>query len=141
RLAGGRRQRCRRPRILARAGEHQRQHSGAADCGAEADMRADQNETRTPIRAIRGDTTVIGCRNASPDAQFTFCSGLAFKRLKTSPKIDALLAAARHTSRSTRMSSRVTFSVRRVPTGSAGTLMTPTFSRVAEIVRPNGCPD
>src|SRR5262245_32253489 len=71
----------------------------------------------TPPRG--GGTILSGRRNDEPDDQLVFCSGLAFRRLKTSMNPASRRCLPRRKPFSTRTSSIVMLSIRRVLIGSA----------------------
>ena len=62
---------------------------------------------------------LTGRRKDAPDDQIVFCSGFALKQLKTSTIAERRLVSLQPQRFSTRTSTSVTWSIRRVPTGSA----------------------
>ena len=78
-------------------------------------------------------------RKSWPVTQLMFCRGPSFSKLYASTKIPARPGSAPRHPFSTRRSLTVTWSIRRVPIGSARIRLMP--ERLTASVRPNGCPD
>ena len=94
--------------------------------------------TFIPTREMRGGTIAIGVPNvpAWSDDQFTFSSGLALSRLKTSKNIEIRRSLSMGNTFSTRRSTSVMFSILRVPIGSASTRSDPRLRPLTRNVRP-----
>ena len=76
----------------------------------------------SPDPRVPRETMLSGRRKDGPEDQITFCSGFALKPLKMSTKAETRRFPVSGTRFSTRTSTSVMLSIRRVPTGSASTV-------------------